>query len=571
VLWRVFWSLVFVLAGAACVLALFYAEENVRGKMAWRKYLAGQAALGGNVDLDIKRLIPPPVPDDQNFAATPYWRYVFSLVPKTRVRYDGPTNVYATARRVRTIIEDGSHSGNKPWGNWRDGRRGELSALVKFRWRPTDTNDQDPSIFLSESQMKRYGLKPSQLRHSRNEVDTSNPAEVARVALWPIPDGIFQPSPAAETNDSQLATEMLRAAEPFNPVINEMRQAAGRRSARFDIDYNTEFTWDIVLPHLTEIRSCERMLRFRCAAEMALGRTDTAVEDVELGIRLASAGVADGFLSSLYSEDEALHDCLETVWEGADSHQWNETQLERIQLRLEGINFLARMDRALEWEAAAVNQTFELVRAKPAYFAQFVGPPNFAPPVSKRARALPSGWYCLDQLDFNRWLDESRPVFMDRARRRVMRANIESSARTAPLFRAANCHEWLKDVIGNLFPMSFVRIAYAQAGVNESIVGCALERYHLAHGEYPGKLSDLIPAFATTLPTDAITGHSLQYERKGPNAFRLTSVGWERKENDDGSPWYFRPIPDDDWTWTIPNVPGGFRTTPNRHWKGAPM
>ena len=58
--------------GVACLItvwALFCTEETVRGKHAWEKYRSELQARGEQ--LDFKAFIPAPVPDDQNFAATP--------------------------------------------------------------------------------------------------------------------------------------------------------------------------------------------------------------------------------------------------------------------------------------------------------------------------------------------------------------------------------------------------------------------------------------------------------------------------------------------------------------------
>ncbi|HUD82764.1 MAG TPA: hypothetical protein VMQ67_04645 [Candidatus Saccharimonadales bacterium] len=73
--------------GLITLLALLYTEENIRGKHAWDTYWRDAEARGEN--LDFNALIPQPIPDDQNFAATPFiqsWlvrsNYVFRQVWK---------------------------------------------------------------------------------------------------------------------------------------------------------------------------------------------------------------------------------------------------------------------------------------------------------------------------------------------------------------------------------------------------------------------------------------------------------------------------------------------------------
>ncbi|HOC54620.1 MAG TPA: hypothetical protein PKI20_03250 [Verrucomicrobiota bacterium] len=58
-----------LVAGIVSVIVLFYAEENWRGKRAWAALQREAAARGES--LDFSSIIPPPVPDDQNFALAP--------------------------------------------------------------------------------------------------------------------------------------------------------------------------------------------------------------------------------------------------------------------------------------------------------------------------------------------------------------------------------------------------------------------------------------------------------------------------------------------------------------------
>src|SRR2546421_5524573 len=59
-----------VLAWTVTIFALFHGEENWRGRRAWNKYRQELEARGE--ELDLKSFIPKPVPDEQNFAATPF-------------------------------------------------------------------------------------------------------------------------------------------------------------------------------------------------------------------------------------------------------------------------------------------------------------------------------------------------------------------------------------------------------------------------------------------------------------------------------------------------------------------
>ena len=65
---RNFGRLLIGLAVLATLIAIFYLEEDWRGKRAWEKCKAELEAKGAV--LDWEKFIPPPVPDDQNFFTT---------------------------------------------------------------------------------------------------------------------------------------------------------------------------------------------------------------------------------------------------------------------------------------------------------------------------------------------------------------------------------------------------------------------------------------------------------------------------------------------------------------------
>ena len=77
---------IFLIAIACLVtpVALFYAVENWRGTRAWNKYRNEREAQGER--FDIQALIPPPVPDDQNFAMCPLLKPLLDIIPDSKPR-----------------------------------------------------------------------------------------------------------------------------------------------------------------------------------------------------------------------------------------------------------------------------------------------------------------------------------------------------------------------------------------------------------------------------------------------------------------------------------------------------
>src|SRR5690606_12598463 len=63
--------------------ALFVVVENWRGRRAWNAYVAEMKAIGE--PLDVAAVIPPPIPDEENFAMAPLFKPLFDYErdPKT--------------------------------------------------------------------------------------------------------------------------------------------------------------------------------------------------------------------------------------------------------------------------------------------------------------------------------------------------------------------------------------------------------------------------------------------------------------------------------------------------------
>ena len=94
-----------------------------------------------------------------------------------------------------------------------------------------------------------------------------------------------------------------------------------------------------------------------------------------------------------------------------------------------------------------------------------------------------------------------------------------------------------------------------QSQVDLARVACALERYRLAHGEYPETLDTLVPQFIGKLPHDIINGQPLHYRRTEDGNFVLYSVGLN--ETDDGGQIVLTKggsvdLEKGDWVWQYP-------------------
>ena len=97
----------------------------------------------------------------------------------------------------------------------------------------------------------------------------------------------------------------------------------------------------------------------------------------------------------------------------------------------------------------------------------------------------------------------------------------------------------------------------AQNAVTLAYTACALERFRLAHGQFPEKLDALVPQFAKSVPLDLMTGQPLKYRRTDDGLFVLYSVGIDRVDDGGVTKVGKRAIrtADEergDWVWRYP-------------------
>ena len=96
--WR---GALFLLASFVTLVTLLLAEENWRGGRAWQNYKREMEAKGER--FDAARLIPPKVPDDQNFAMTPLFAPIFNLPPEDLAFRSKQSRTCMMARQTRSM------------------------------------------------------------------------------------------------------------------------------------------------------------------------------------------------------------------------------------------------------------------------------------------------------------------------------------------------------------------------------------------------------------------------------------------------------------------------------------
>lgn len=493
--WRVF---LLVIASCATLLALFDAEEYGRGKRAWENFKEQMATKG--ITFDFAKYVPPPVPDDENFAMTPFFAPLFDFVPGTQRTRD--TNA---------------------WQN--------IYAAIQL---PHDLDDKVEWI--------KGG--PLDLPKLANELEETNHVVPTR----------FLPGQSQEA-----ARAILEKLQATAPIFDELRQAGKRPYSRFNIAYDWEDTFAIILPHLSAIKLLCFRLELHACAELTLGQPDPAAQDIELMFRLIDAVRTEPFLVSQLVRANCLNLALQPIWEGLSRHQWADPQLKAFAQNLQKLDFLEDADRGLRAEECYHDSFFTELRAARHPSRVLDRLSDVGIPISEDFETalvfLPArGWSYFEEVNYDRLRDEQfdgviqansiDPILADQREGAAMEELRPDGFMSALLSHRLIARELLPSLNG-----LERRMARDQDNAELGLMACALERYRLAKGQFPETLDALAPHFLEALPHDVIMGESFIYRRTDDGQFLLYSVGWNKKDDNGVPSLKNRDDSDGDWVW----------------------
>ncbi len=520
------WRYVLGLVAVAALIALFYAEEDWRGRRAWEKYQQQLRARGEPVKAS--ELIPPPVPDDQNFAMTPFLAPLFQFTPGTQ--------------------------------KWRD-----TNALAELQAFP-----------------REFNAAISEVKHEQITISNSWVPRMVDLGAWDV--ALQLGTNARNRAETRLVTNNLKPAQAakgvlgslaqYEPVIEELRAASRRPQARFNLAYDAPNPAAVLLPHLALLKRMSQLLNLRASAELATGQTDLALADIDLMFYLADSIRDEPILISDLVRIAETQLVLQPLAQGIAQHQWSDAQLAGLEQKLLKLNFRADGRRVLEGERVLFGGgVIDYIRNAPNKF-QAMSSLGFAGEqqnggfdlVGATYAIAPSGWLDLEKVNYDRAFEELLLPVFDPSAQRVNPEDVrKANARLEQLtkHRGPGMFWQHRFFIGFLLPAvakAVERSAYAQAAVDEAAVACALERYRLAHGAYPDSLDALPPQFIARLPRDIISGEPLKYRRTSDGQYLLYSVGWNEKDdggvvalnktghavNSEEGDWVWRPVPGGD-------------------------
>jgi hypothetical protein len=494
---RILRGTLFVLACLITLIAILYAEENWRGKRAWEKFKQEWEAKGEKFDL--QSFVPPAVPDDQNFAMTPFLAPLFDYNPQ---------------------------------------------PLAPDQSIYRDTNGANRAMNFAN----KLPSPQSSAMWAKSE-----PVDLPAWAIAFLGKSNAPPGGAASITRPDAAAIVLKGLEKYQPVLDEIQAATRRPYSRFNVNYASEIPAAIMLPHLAVVKQLSRLFLLRASAELALGRTEAAFTDVKAGLYLSGTMKSEPFLISGLVRVTIIRLTLPCIWEGLAAHQWTDLQLAEFEQELGGIDLLAEYETQMRGERALANGNIDYLR-RSKRINDFLNDAGQSP--VNLGHLLPDGWFYQNELVINRMHQDYFLPPVDSANHRINvdKVSAMSPALTNELFGGFPPYKILGRLLLPALEGCIKKYAYGQVNLDLATTACALERYRLVNGQYPDSLDVLAPKFIAKIPNDVITGESLKYRRTDDGRFLLYSVGWNR--TDDGGTMAFdkgtTPQVDrdqGDWVW----------------------
>jgi hypothetical protein len=350
------------------------------------------------------------------------------------------------------------------------------------------------------------------------------------------------------------AKDVLLALSKFDSAVEELRQASQRPYANVPFHYEDGFnSATTLLPVLAELKRCSQLLQLRAVAELADGQNEKALDDVKLMLYLNNSLRTSPLVISHLVRFAIVAIDMQPIWEGLAEHKWSDEQLVTLEAELAKVDFLADYGFMMRGERAFAIASLENQRRSREIISY-----TDTVDVTNKLRFMPSAYFYQNELAFAQLHQELLFSLVDTNSRVIAPAALR---RANDAVLAEKKHFYFpayKTQASMSFPV-FSAVTRKITAIQESIdlagVACTLERYRLAHGEYPETLDALAPQFIAQLPHDIINGQPLHYRRTDDGQFVLYSVGWN--ETDDGGQVVLTKSGSvdrekGDWVWQYP-------------------
>jgi len=424
---KIFRRALFSLAMLAILAGLIVVEENWRGKQAWKQCKSDLEAQGEH--LDLAWFIPPPVPDDRNFAMTPLLKPLldYTLDPLTwKANFKEPN---PPVKKISVYMDDAYAGRPSRSTSWQTGDYRDLGIWQNY-YRST------------------------------------------------LPDMAHHDLPAED---------VLAALGRFDPMLANLREAAKNRPlCRFPVKY--EDGYFAASTHCDVVLQIARVLALRAVAELNLNRPDDAFLDIQFGFRLVDSIRDEPGLVSGVVRISMVSLLMQPVWEGIASHRWNDNQLDGLGIWFRRMDFLSVFVRTVRFERAETIRLLTQLSEHRDSMRRFLLAEHLGDHPFMSASFAP-GWFYQNMALESRFFQEMISA-TDLKNRFVDVRRLDRNVEDVNRLEKSPCNLFARFALPD-FSKTAQQFLEAQIYVDEAATACAIEQYRLVHYALPVTLNDL--------------------------------------------------------------------------------
>ena len=488
--------------GLAVALAVvgvgYYGCQNVRSRRAWSEFQAELKERGQS--LDVAATLPPPVPDEANFARAREFQDILSKRNKPLA-----TMLDRLPDLDEWEIYQSASSGTYAWTSQRHASLTRLGGWI--------------------------GLG-----------DSSNANKGKFVPPPVLGDPYVPPPPSHDpTNNAELAPIVLKTLAPLDESLNALAVAARRPS--FQITTNRSALGVLHAPQ-SELRAIARLhflFALRSLTALESGQTADAGEDLLTCFRLVRLARQSPDIRSSSRAHVLMASSFQPLWEGLERRRWNAPQLAAFQTELVQFNLLADYTNAI---GRIVRANIEIWKAIPDETNNVMGLPDPSGGYRNNHewRGMPRAWWFDNCIQLYR-VGETAIADVDVAGERLSHSLGWNELSGLPLDHESQ--QFFQTMMDSWQMNNPGHVAFAQTVLNQARIAVALERHRLATQRFPVSLNELVPVHFTRVPNDVEMGRPMIYQPNTNGSYLLRGLG-QNHANDrtNGS--------SDDWLWAYP-------------------
>ena len=320
------------------------------------------------------------------------------------------------------------------------------------------------------------------------------------------------PMPPPSGDDAKDLLTAMSAAEPF---IKQMVQALDRPLTRLTPPWRERTINGPIVGHsngnISLLTYMQRFFGTHSEAALAAGDIQAAVDDIRLMLRLAELAGSDGRMLDGLITSTHLSVTLNHLWSVLESQRCNVGHLTQINESLRRIKASSMLLRCKRGELAAflnLHSQDESIRAAPNWFQR-----------SKMTDSVARTWQHSIQPLRAQGLEDC----LKAEQHEVDEIRQQSWIRRFKMF----------DYDKTFRATTGITMGFAATSVrlDQALMACALEQYHLQHKTYPDHLTQLVPSHLPSIPTDLYDGKPMRYAPSKTGRYRLWSIGPDGIDN----------------------------------------